>query len=418
MLSFFPTAEGYVNVSTDLGGVVGFFQRFNYVFSYLDHLGNVRLNYSTDPSTNTLKIIEENHYYPFGLKHSNYNATLRKFINTTSTGIALRGVAPTPGLSTSSASNKYKYNGKELQDELGLNMYDYGARNYDPALGRWMNVDPLAELGRRWSPYNYAYNNPVYFIDPDGMSPDSPIVDNSSEGRYRDFMNGYDGSQGLMGNAGGDPIDPPKPGTGTSTGNAQRVIPAGQPNAGAPNGVDLPATQLDEVVVTRAKKGAVGGGKNTDTPWMDTAMSQLGVTEIPGAKHNPAIIGYHATTGKFKTDEVPWCASFVNWSLESSGISSLGSASAFSYMRFGNKLDQPAYGALAIMKYSHVGFVAGLNSDGRLILLGGNQGDAVNLSPNAMSQVKGYRYPTGLTPNYNLPKFNLKGRSTNAGTSR
>lgn len=69
---------------------------------------------------------------------------------------------------------KYKYNGKELQDDnIGgnqLNVYDYGARNYDPALGRWMNIDPLADNTHNfeYSPYNYVKNNPIVFIDPNG----------------------------------------------------------------------------------------------------------------------------------------------------------------------------------------------------------------------------------------------------------
>lgn len=66
-------------------------------------------------------------------------------------------------------AQKYKYNGKELQDELGLDWYDYGARNYDAALGRWMNIDPLAEDYYGINPYGYVFNNPVQLFDPDGM---------------------------------------------------------------------------------------------------------------------------------------------------------------------------------------------------------------------------------------------------------
>ncbi len=72
---------------------------------------------------------------------------------------------------SASPQNLYIYEGKEENPELGLNNYDFGARNYDPILGRWNSIDPLAENFGDLSPYNYVENNPLNLTDPDGMQP-------------------------------------------------------------------------------------------------------------------------------------------------------------------------------------------------------------------------------------------------------
>ncbi|KFE98245.1 hypothetical protein IX39_17820 [Chryseobacterium formosense] len=104
-------------------------------------MGNVIVSYGRN-SAGVLEIVDANDYYPFGMNHLK-------------TGGAYYGAE---------AYQNYKYNGKELQE---TGMYDYGARMYMADIGRWGVNDPLAERHRRHSPYNYAVNNPILFVDPD-----------------------------------------------------------------------------------------------------------------------------------------------------------------------------------------------------------------------------------------------------------
>jgi RHS repeat-associated protein len=157
-LVFFPHDEGYVNVIESDSTYV-----FNYVFNYTDHLGNIRMSYGLDPNQGVLKILEETNYYPFGMQHQSYNGDLQEYLKSVEEGIA---ISPFDGKKV----YKYKYNGKELQDELALNVYDYGNRNYDPAIGRFFNMDRFAEKYYHMNPYQYGGNNPIIFNDIKGDS--------------------------------------------------------------------------------------------------------------------------------------------------------------------------------------------------------------------------------------------------------
>ena len=143
------TEEGYINLSSPT----------TYYYYLKDHQGNNRLAVSSSGT-----VMETNHYYPFG------------------------GV-----FSTNTNVQPYKYNGKELDSKNSLNWYDYGARHYDAALGRWFAADPLSEKYYADSPYIYCGSNPVNRIDLFGM--DYWSTSNPDEiSRFWSWMSQSDGN--------------------------------------------------------------------------------------------------------------------------------------------------------------------------------------------------------------------------------
>ncbi|QKJ30350.1 RHS repeat-associated core domain-containing protein [Mucilaginibacter mali] len=196
----------------------------NYVYQYnlKDHLGNVRSTFYSNSGTAT--VLQEDEYYSFGLRHGLYDA---------------------------SNNNRYLYNGKEVQTDLA-NQYDYGARFYDPVIARWTAIDPLAEKNSRWTPYNYAVNNPIRFIDPDGRDTAQRNAAVREAGRW---VAGNDNGKGNTYRLGAKGEDGPGSEIDCS-GLITKVVVAGgekDPNHGKSNGItnidkNLPNVDPEDVV--------------------------------------------------------------------------------------------------------------------------------------------------------------------------
>ena len=163
---------------------------------------------------------------------------------------------------------------------------------------------------------------------------------------------------------------------------------------------------------TKQEMSSIGLAGIADPAWIRIAKSLDGTTEIKGAKHNPEIVQMwkDIKRGGIKDDETPWCAAFVGACLERAGIVSSRFESARSYETYGTKLKTPVYGCIGVRVRDgggHVGFIVGKSPDGKLLMLGGNQRDQVNVVPFPLMGFTAFVYPPGLTAPRDLPQLTL-----------
>ena len=143
------TTTGIDFIQTEEGRALYTAGSYDLEYSLSDHLGNTRISF--DLYNGALRTDQQDDYYAFGMEIS--------------------------GGTTVNPKNEYLYNGKELQEELGE--YDYTKRFYDPVIGRFTSVDPLATKYPWYTPYQFAGNEVPNAIDRDGMEPAYPHPDGS-----------------------------------------------------------------------------------------------------------------------------------------------------------------------------------------------------------------------------------------------
>ena len=207
-----------------------------------------------------LAVVQRDDYYPFGLTFNSY---------------------------ATSPENLYKYNGKEEQKEWGV--FDYEARFYDPALGRWGVVDPKASLFYAYSPYNYVGNNPIRRVDPTGetgwdvvLGAAAAFVDNAAGGftNLRSTASNYvtDASDFNKGQDYGDAasigvgLGMAEGGSGTATGAA--LVTVGSGGFAAPGSV--PVAVVGAAVAAEGVILSASGAKNlaSQKDRMDTGAKE------------------------------------------------------------------------------------------------------------------------------------------------
>ena len=174
--------------------------------------------------------------------------------------------------------------------------------------------------------------------------------------------------------------------------------------------------------------------KQNELVWVAAGRGRIGTHEIKGAKHNPLIVAmwelaFSATGQKtwIKDDETAWCGGFAAYCLAKDNNQDLikhipkDFYRAKSWANVGTSLNKPAYGSIVVFSRSgggHVGIVVGKDKQGNIMVLGGNQSDAVNIKPFSKDRVIAYRWcgtqKNPLAYRYDLPLLESNGKvSTN-----
>jgi uncharacterized protein (TIGR02594 family) len=162
---------------------------------------------------------------------------------------------------------------------------------------------------------------------------------------------------------------------------------------------DLPVDgQLDRSTFGALLRSAAALSQEQEPSWLVKARGYVGQKEILGRRHASFILRHWVLIrAPFTDDETPWCAGFVGGVLEECGIRSSRSAAARSYLKWGSPLAGPVTGCVAVFErgpgHGHVGFAVGQDTKGHVLVLGGNQGNMVRISPFARSRVLGCRWP-------------------------
>jgi uncharacterized protein (TIGR02594 family) len=279
-------------------------------------------------------------------------------------------------------------------------------------MGRFLSPDPVVQspgYSQSYNRYSYCFNNPLKYSDPSGFTVQD-IIDDLMGSPHGGTWSLGTGTYYFHSDAEANDF---ATGRNHNPGSSSKKTNHKSSKNNQQNQITFNNLLADFKEVLLGQGGMMFYGTLEDvlesnldfdpysTPWMDFAIVELDkkIEEWGELGDNPRIIEYlkaAGLSGGYLKDETGWCASFVHWCLKQAKIDGAG-ARCSNWKSWGQALDEPMYGAIAVFTGSHVGFVLGMNGD-NLVILHGNWSGKLTKTEVDPSSISGYRYPSDYLP--------------------